>query len=823
MNSDGSDNVTVKRRRQGAGGQRPASGERAQAPSRRRTDGGGSSGGGFTGGGTGGRLPGCSRMPVWLILLLVAGFVIYSLIGGGDLLGELAASEQPAADEPPLAQQPVEEENIAQPEPTATTRPQPTRTRAPSAEGSTGDKWTVLLYADADDQILEQDIYTDLNEVEKVGSTDQVQIVAQIDRYQGGYSGDGNWTSTRRYFVRQDDDLTRLRSDLVEELGEANMASGQTLADFISWAAANYPADKYALILSDHGMGWPGGWSDPTSRTRDSSRAPLVNRVGGDNIYLMELDQALSEARSSAGIDWFEVIGMDACLMGSLEVFTMLQKHARFAIASEETEPALGWAYASFLSTLNENPGMDGGDLGRIVVESYIQDDQRIVDDEARAEFLRQGSPMGGLFGPAADVSPADLANQLGRDVTLTALDLDAMTGLNDSVNALAYTLQNADQSSVASARNFSLSFTNIFSKQGPSPYIDLGIFVQVLKREDGSREVSQAADRVLGAIQNAVIAEKHGPNKRGATGVAIYFPNSTLYRSPLSGPQSYTVVASHFAQTSLWDDFLAFHYNDVGFDLNSRTEAVPPSSALSRSPGQGQISISAITASGKSASPGQPVTLTAQVEGQNIGYIYLLVGYYDRASNSIFLADSDYLESAQTREVSGVYYPVWKEDGSFNMSLEWDPTVFEISDGQTSVVALMNPERYGVSAEEAVYSVDGVYTYSADNTQRSARLYFQNGVLQHVFGFTEGEAGAPREIIPQAGDTFTVKEKWLDLDAAGQVTGTAFQEGGTLVFSGQPFTWSEIYAAAGEYVVGFIVEDLDGNQRAAYTQILVR
>jgi hypothetical protein len=41
------------------------------------------------------------------------------------------------------------------------------------------------------------------------------------------------------------------------------MAEGQTLVDFVSWAVETYPADRYALVLSDHGLGWPGGWSDP--------------------------------------------------------------------------------------------------------------------------------------------------------------------------------------------------------------------------------------------------------------------------------------------------------------------------------------------------------------------------------------------------------------------------------------------------------------------------------------------------------------------------------------------------------------------------------
>ncbi|MFO7743286.1 MAG: hypothetical protein R6X31_13340 [Anaerolineae bacterium] len=32
------------------------------------------------------------------------------------------------------------------------------------------------------------------------------------------------------------------------------------------------------------------------------------------------------------------------------------------------------------------------------------------------------------------------------------------------------------------------------------------------------------------------------------------------------------------------------------------------------------------------------------------------------------------------------------------------------------------------------------------------------------------GATGAPREIIPRSGDTFTVLEKWLDLDEQGRV-----------------------------------------------------
>ncbi len=77
-------------------------------------------------------------------------------------------------------------------------------------------------------------------------------------------------------------------------------------------------------------------------------------------------------------------------------------------------------------------------------------------------------------------------------------------------------------------------------------------------------------------------------------------------------------------------------------------------------------------------------------------------------------------------------------------------------------------------------------------------------------------------KILPNPGDTFTVQQTWLDLDANGRVTKTATQDGDTLTFSADPFVWEELDAAAGEYVVGFMVQDLDGKSTDVYTKVTV-
>ena len=750
---------------------------------------------------------------VLLFLAVVCCFIVFLSFGPELDLGEMAVMLTPPPGDFFEEVRPTAEQQDSVP-------PSTLDEFVPPAETGDGQVWLVMLYQDADDKILEYDIYVDLNEAERVGSSDRVHIVAQIDRFRAGFQGDGDWFSTKRLYVTHDDDLNHVNSQLVDDLGKVNMADGETLVDFVSWAVETIPADKYVLIMSDHGMGWPGGWSDASPGGQGDPNIPLAARLG-DELYLMELDMALERIRAETAVDKFELIGMDACLMAHLEVFSALAPHARYAVASQETEPALGWAYTGFLQSLVDNPDMDGEELGRLIVDSYIDDDQRIVDAQARAELLRQGSPMGGLFG-ASQVSAEQLTRQMTRDITLTAVDLSRIPDLMSSLNTLSYYLQDVNQQDIARARTYAQSFTSIFGKNVPPSYIDLGNLVELLLQQGAGSQLAGSANQVLSALDSAVIAEKHGPNKPGATGISLYFPNSQLYQSPITGPQSYTAIADRFAYDSFWDEFLVFHYTGRSFDLDASAAAVPETLEPISGPGAGPINVSQLRYSDSVAAPERPVLLSVDITGQNVGYVYLYVGFYDPEANSLFVADMDYLESAGSRDIDGVYYPDWGDSGDFTMEFEWEPVLFAINDGVDSVVALFSPLRYGATAEDAVYTVEGIY-YFADSEARYARLYFRDGHLRQVYGFTgQSGTGAPREIIPQTGDRFTVLESWMDLDRQGRAVDTAMQEGGTLTFRDHMFIWETLDAAVGDYVIGFVVEDLDGNRYPVYETISV-
>ena len=190
-------------------------------------------------------LPFLVKRPLLALALLVVLFVCVV----GTMLLQSGGEQDPGylPEDQSVEQVPVVAQN------TPTSRPFVAPTRAPGGAGD-DQTWLVMLYQDADDKVLEHDIYVDLNEAERVGSTENVRIVAQVDRYSGAYAEDGNWTNTKRFYVTQDDDLVRVGSELVADLGEQNMADGNTLVDFVTWAVETFPSDKLVLICRINGI-----------------------------------------------------------------------------------------------------------------------------------------------------------------------------------------------------------------------------------------------------------------------------------------------------------------------------------------------------------------------------------------------------------------------------------------------------------------------------------------------------------------------------------------------------------------------------------------
>lgn len=688
--------------------------------------------------------------------------------------------------------------------------------------------WLVMLYQDADDETLEKDIFIDLNEAEMVGSSDAVTIVSQLDRLDGGYDGGGDWTTTKRFLVQLDEsgDMEELASEELEDLGEVDMGNNQTLVEFAEWAISNYPAEKYVLILSDHGMGWPGGWSD-----NDPNEF--------SEMTMDKIDEALATIVADTGIGQFELVGFDACLMAQVESVSAVAPYAKYTVASEETEPALGWAYSSFLQALTDDPTMDGAELAQAVVDSYIEQDGRITDDRARAVLVEETMETTGE--PTAE----QVAKAFGNNITLTAVDLSTVSDLNAAINDLAVALTAVDQSAVAEARARAQAYTSIFGKESPQPYIDLGHFAALLQETINDADVKAASKAVIDAIAASVVNEKHGPERPGSTGFTIYFPNSNLYEQTIDSEWlSYVKTAGRFSAASLWDDFLTFHYtgkkiDPKAFDLTvveaeSTVEdfteiaeaSAPEASATVTAPGAGEIKFNSLTASAEEMAASDTLDIDLSLEGENIGYIYIYTMYYDEESDSYVTVDTDFIASEENEEVGGVTYPVWSDNSIIEFTLEWSPTVYYASDGTTEEFAAVLPDTYGLTAEDTYYTLWGTYTFAGEKEGREAFLVFDaNGTFieAYVFSGSEDEESgqAPDVIYPEEGDTFTIEEEWLEFDKNpdGEFN---YYDGGTITYGEQGFKLVPYEGMAGDYVVGIIAEDLDGNSYENFVNVTV-
>ena len=263
---------------------------------------------------------------------------------------------------------------------TATTEPGVTPTTGVTEPPSTTlttarpGSWLVMMYEDADDEVLEEDIAFDLNEAELVGSTDQMKIVSQMDRYVGGYEGDGDVTATKRYLVTQDADIYTVNSRSSPTWAKRTWVTADPLRlrNLGDWVIS-------VRALCSHPVKSRGRLDRGLDRRRSGARRGLS---------MQEIDNALGAIVADTGIGIFELVGFDACLMGQLEVMSAVAPHARYAVGSEESEPALGWGYAGFLRALQRRPVHDRRELGQAIVDSYVVHDIRITDDEARACWL---------------------------------------------------------------------------------------------------------------------------------------------------------------------------------------------------------------------------------------------------------------------------------------------------------------------------------------------------------------------------------------------------------------------------------------------------
>ena len=362
-----------------------------------------------------------------------------------------------------------------------------------------GKKWTFMVYMAADNN-LDLAAIDDINEMEMVGSTDEVDIVVFLDRWDEEAES-GTWI----YHIVHDEDPEKIASPAVCEFDELSTGDPSTLRMFVENATTMFPAENYGLILWDHGGGWFGVCWDWTN---------------DDHLDIDEIQNAL------AGLPKLALIGFDACLMSMIEVAYEFVDLADVMVASEEVEPWDGWPYDMFLADLTENPWWMAKELAEEIVNDYIE--SYGTDGLLRAL------------------------------VTMAAINLTGLPTLVDLIDELAVYLAGElphYYGLITQAKSRADRFPFGFGPRGP--FIDLYHFVSLLETKDSY--LTNLVEEILGTWEDVVIAAlSYNKIHKNALGLSIYFPLSAKFGYY---PGKYLTVGLDFVEETYWDEFLAAYF----------------------------------------------------------------------------------------------------------------------------------------------------------------------------------------------------------------------------------------------------------------------
>jgi Clostripain family len=683
------------------------------------------------------------------------------------------------------------------------------------AQGSQA-KWTVMVYIAANNN-LEPNSIINLMEMAAVGSTQDVNIVAQITRppdYQGFY---GEWGGTRRFLVTKSDGglssgdfqisptrfadfvnavapnlgltqdqisqitrgnatteeqvalqltvptietetpLTPLELQNVQDLGtDVNSGDGTALTDFGTWAVQNYPADHYGLILWDHG----GGWSMIAS---DDTLAP-----GG--IHMPDLQKALDSITKTAN-QKLDFVGFDACLMAQLPVSLTLQPYADYQIAAEELVPGFGWDYTPPLSALVANPDLSVPDFAKAEIDGF---DTLYSTTEKEAA----GSYDMGLI----DLSKTDPVVQ-----ALSDFDSAVKASSGDELKAISTARSNVQQ----------------FGSVGESPDItdaissvDLSDFMRLMTNLSSDAAVKQAAGNVMQAVSQMVLYHKASKTLPQAQGLSIFFPpNGTIFTSAADGDRYRQEFGSVLPE---WQDFLDNLYGTAGSAAQGATLS---------------LKVTDVSTTQQPGSIYDTPVITYDMDGKNVVDVTANIIYQIDEKTNVVLDTFPITSAITTEDGSTVNdYP----DGQSTNDFYWNTKIPSISDGTNSLLVLMTTN----AKDEQHGFIRGTYTNKVTGAQSDAVLLIDlDSYLSSGLWVSQSQSNTVAQVTPRPGDVFEPTFVILDSTGAAQFV----PSGVPLTFGKDPFQVTDAPGPDGTYTVVLQATDAAGTSAVDSTTIGVQ
>ncbi len=205
--------------------------------------------------------------------------------------------------------------------------------------------WTVLVYMNANNNLANGAKGLLSNQLGALDPCDRVSVAVEYSHLRGepGYI----WPGAIRH---QRCEVTPGKLQAVEDMPYQNMASPDTLEDFLRWGIQRYPAQHYLVVVQGHGSAWKR--SLPDDATRYDSSGQELPEAGGiaegsrpATLGVDEIGGVLDRVARDTGVIP-DVLAFDSCLMANLEAATELQGRAGLLVGSEDVMTSPDWRRA---------------------------------------------------------------------------------------------------------------------------------------------------------------------------------------------------------------------------------------------------------------------------------------------------------------------------------------------------------------------------------------------------------------------------------------------------------------------------------------------
>lgn len=440
-------------------------------------------------------------------------------------------------------------------------------------------KFTIIIYMAADND-LRSFAARNIKQMAAIGSNAHINIVVHLDIRIAN-----NKKITRRYFI----DKGQILHVNAYDQSTQQMDSGQpeTLISACNWAIHDYPAENYVLVFWNHGTGpldpqqgriinatelfnynpelrlleldrtvsilgnndHITSFNDPNNilwhmeqdslaqeyheldadLNTDDPRGICWDDSTGNYLTNQKLDLALTTIRQqSLNGSKFAIIGFDACLMSTLEVGDLIQKHADIMVGSQEVELGTGWNYQKVLE-----PFLTGAiskiDFAKHIAHVYEDTYNKITNDYTQSTVNLNDLPsISQAIHTLADLLVQALQGQKNKSV---------FNAINASKNKLLCT--HFDEPSYIDLHHFLVNLEQ---------NLKLFTFVDTTKGKLLIEQIRKSILQARSAIKKAVLTNVAGKNLAQAQGLSIYFPDTRLH-------SSYNRIP--FAQKNNWFKFL--------------------------------------------------------------------------------------------------------------------------------------------------------------------------------------------------------------------------------------------------------------------------